>query len=345
MTTDTLDMTVGGAISGIGVHGNMHKVGLFHESMIDMDILLNDGRIIYCDKHTNEMLFNAIPNSYGTIGKILRAKLEITKIKPYLKVSVIKFDSVSKFLDNLSIHSNKKIYDYIFCLIFKSDEIYLILMKYTNKPKNIISFKKYNTFYKFIKYNKDFFINSREGLFIFEADWYWNIPDNIILKFFLPEEMRKIKLYKQAAEIYKKINFTKNNKNNHTFIQDWEIEYEKSNYFLSTMLNKIEPYMNNKPLCIFPLISKTNSYFYPLKKNKLYINIGSYSILNNNDNNYTKIFDKLLYKLDGIKMLYSIHYFSKKEFDKIYNGELYNKIKNIYDPKYKLGNLYEKTKS
>ena len=41
-----------------------------------------------------QALFNSIPNTYGTIGKILRAKLKIEKTKPYVKVNVIKFNNI-----------------------------------------------------------------------------------------------------------------------------------------------------------------------------------------------------------------------------------------------------------
>ncbi len=344
MSTETMDMTVGGAISGIGVHGNIHHVGFFHESVVDMDILLSNGDIITCSKNNNSELFHSIPNTYGTIGKILRARLKIVKAKSYVKTTVIKFNSLNQFIKKMKLMSDMKQYDFIFSLVYNKNELYLILFQYVNNYDNLITFTEYLTFYKYIKTHSTFYMTTKESMFIFESDWYWNIPDNKILKFLLPTNLRRMKFFKKVNNI--DLGFNKDmKKKSNILIQDWEIEYEKSFTFLKHMLDNIEPYMNNKPLCIFPLISNSDSYFYPIKKNKLYLNIGSYSILNNNKYNFTKMFDSELYKYNGIKMLYSVHYFSKKQFNHIYNGIFYKKIKEKYDKEYKFGDLYLKTKN
>ena len=176
-------------------------------------------------------------------------------------------------------------------------------------------------------------------MFIFESDQYWNIPDSKLLKFILPKSLRCMKFLKTGLETS-----SKNKHNINAFIQDWEVEYEKSFEFLTEMLDNVEPYLNAKPICIFPLVSKTDAHFYPIKKNKIYLNIGAYSQLKDNKKNYSEIFDKKLFNIDGIKMLYSVHYLNENEFNKMYNGNYYKKIKDIYDTKYKFGNLYHKIK-
>ena len=343
MSTDTVDMTVGGAISGIGVHFNIHDVGFFHESVVDMDVLLSDGKIVTCSSTQNKELFNSIPNTYGTIGKILRAKLKIEKTKPYVKVNVIKFNNITDFIKQMKKLSDSNKYSNICSLVYGKNELYIIVSNYVDKYKNLVTFTKYNTFYKYIKTHNEFYVKTRENMFIFESDWYWNIPDSKLLKFILPKSLRCMKFFKNIAGLGN--NSSKNKHNINAFIQDWEVEYEKSFEFLTEMLDNVEPYLNAKPICIFPLVSKTDAHFYPIKKNKLYLNIGAYSQLKDNKKNYSEIFDKKLFNIDGIKMLYSVHYLNENQFNKMYNGNYYKKIKDIYDTKYKFGNLYHKTKN
>jgi hypothetical protein len=44
----------------------------------------------------------------------------------------------------------------------------------------------------------------------------------------------------------------------------------------------------------------------------------------------------------GIKMLYSSTFLDRAEFDRIYNGEAYGKLKSKYDPKQLQPSLYDK---
>ena len=239
MSSDTVDMTVGGAISGIGVHFNIHDVGFFHESVVDMDVLLSDGKIVTCSSTQNKELFNSIPNTYGTIGKILRAKLKIEKTKPYVKVNVIKFNNITDFIKQMKKLSDSNKYTNICSLVYGKNELYIIVSNYVDKYKNLVTFTKYNTFYKYIKTHNEFYVKTRENMFIFESDWYWNIPDSKLLKFILPKSLRCMKFFKNIAGLGN--NSSKNKHNINAFIQDWEVEYEKSFEFLTEMFD----YMKN----------------------------------------------------------------------------------------------------
>src|SRR3954466_11149145 len=62
-------ITLGGAVSGVGIESSSFRNGTPHESVIEMDVLTGDGRIVTASL-TNEHadLFRAFPNSFGTLG-------------------------------------------------------------------------------------------------------------------------------------------------------------------------------------------------------------------------------------------------------------------------------------
>ncbi|HEY3076909.1 MAG TPA: FAD-binding protein, partial [Burkholderiales bacterium] len=68
-------ITLGGAVAGVGIESSSHRHGLVHDTMLELDVLLGDGRIVTCTA-TNEHadLFFGFPNSYGTLGYALRVK-------------------------------------------------------------------------------------------------------------------------------------------------------------------------------------------------------------------------------------------------------------------------------
>jgi len=61
-------ITVGGAVSGLGIESSSFKFGLVHETIEKMEILLGDGRLVTCSCREHPDLFYGFPNSYGTLG-------------------------------------------------------------------------------------------------------------------------------------------------------------------------------------------------------------------------------------------------------------------------------------
>ena len=57
---------------------------------------------------------------------------------------------------------------------------------------------------------------------------------------------------------------------------------------------------------------------------------------------YTKILDRKCYELGGITMLYSSSFLSEPEFDALYNGAAYRKLKAKYDAEGNAQTLYKK---
>ena len=71
-------ITVGGATVGIGIESTCYRYGFVHDGLREADVLLPGGTIVTAradNEHAD--LFNALPNSYGTLGYILRAKIAL----------------------------------------------------------------------------------------------------------------------------------------------------------------------------------------------------------------------------------------------------------------------------
>src|SRR3954470_24515766 len=41
-------ITLGGALAGVGIESSSHRHGLVHESVLEIDVLLGDGRVVTC---------------------------------------------------------------------------------------------------------------------------------------------------------------------------------------------------------------------------------------------------------------------------------------------------------
>lgn len=75
MVVPELDtITVGGAISGVGIESSSFRYGFVHNTMIEFDVLLGDGRVITASEQMNRDLFLGFAHSYGTFGYLLNGE-------------------------------------------------------------------------------------------------------------------------------------------------------------------------------------------------------------------------------------------------------------------------------
>ncbi|KAM0942209.1 putative delta(24)-sterol reductase [Dioscorea sansibarensis] len=82
------DLTVGGLINGYGIEGSSHLYGLFSDTVVAMEVVLADGRVVRATKDNEYSdLFYAIPWSQGTIGFLVSADIRLIQVKEYMKVT------------------------------------------------------------------------------------------------------------------------------------------------------------------------------------------------------------------------------------------------------------------
>src|SRR6202008_2166460 len=61
-------ITLGGAVTGLGIESASFRNGLPHESVLEMDILTGTGEVITASAHQHADLYRGFPNAEGTLG-------------------------------------------------------------------------------------------------------------------------------------------------------------------------------------------------------------------------------------------------------------------------------------
>jgi len=87
-------ITLGGAVTGLGIESASFRNGLPHESVLEMDILTGAGEVITASPNQHQDLFRGFPNSYGTLGYSVRLKIELETVKPFVALRHIRFHSL-----------------------------------------------------------------------------------------------------------------------------------------------------------------------------------------------------------------------------------------------------------
>ena len=124
-------ITLGGAVTGLGIESTSVWHGLPHESVIEMQILTGDGRVVIATKDNEHSdLFYGFPNSYGTLGYSLALTIELMPVKPYVHLRHFAFtdpkscmDAIAEIARDGSYQGHKA--DFLDGTAFSNSELYL----------------------------------------------------------------------------------------------------------------------------------------------------------------------------------------------------------------------------
>jgi len=322
-----------------------------HDGLMEADVLLPDGRTVLCtpdNEHAD--LFRALPNSYGTLGYVLRAKMRLMPAQPYVHLQTERFDRIEPFLDAMRAATTEVGVDFIEGLFYSERRLLLTKSRFASDAPQVDDITRRTVFYKLLEAKRDVYLTTTDYLFRYDPDWFWNIPDTPFYRAFrrfAPIGMRNSGFYKRYFEwkhrLLERIAPDRSG-DEEPLIQDWEVPWERALELTRFALERVD--LSGRPWIATPIHTRTSPTIYPVRPETLYYNLGCYCQVKKVPDKgayfYTRILDEKCFELDGLKMLYSSTFLSEARFNKIYNGEAYAHLKAKYDPAGRFPTLYEK---
>src|SRR3989338_7637645 len=277
VTPELKHITMGGAIVGIGIESTCYKYGFVHEGLLEVDVLTSSGEIFTCTrKNKHKDLFNALGNSYGTLGYILRAKIKLHEVKSYVHMQNICYQDVKYFIKAMLNATNNPKVEFIEGLIFSKNEFYLMLSSCVPQVPYKEDIYRGTSFYKLPKEKNDLYLNIKDYIFRYDPDWFWNFPETLFYKLFrkiAPIGMRNSAFYTKYINWKKKF-FKEKDQGKERLIQDWEVSWKKAEEITNFALDNVN--LGDNPWLVVPIKPVSKSTIYPLKQNELYYNLGCY---------------------------------------------------------------------
>ena len=86
-------ITLGGAVTGLGIESTSFRNGLPHESVLEMDVLTGAGEVVTDHARASD-LFDAFPNSYGSLGYATRLRIRLERVPAYVDLRHLRFDDL-----------------------------------------------------------------------------------------------------------------------------------------------------------------------------------------------------------------------------------------------------------
>lgn len=351
-------ITVGGAFAGCGIESSSFKYGLMHETVVEFEALLSDGRVVLC-RPDNEYhdLFTGFPNSYGTLGYALRLSLKLYSVKPYVKLTHTSFTDPESYFDaikNMCKHERtQENIQFVEGVVFGKNDLYLTTAQFVEQVPYVSDYTFMKIYYHAIKKYQEDYLTINDYIWRWDTDWFWCsnyfYVQNPIIRYLVGKKRLNSIFYWRIHKFISNHYLGKKMynifyKKAESIVQDVQIPVENAEKFLSFYQQDIEI----NPVWICPTQSFRNDLnydLYPLNPDQLYINFGFWGLkpaVKKEDGFYNRLIEKKTHALSGVKSLYSTVYYTKTEFNLHYNNIAYDYLKNKYDRSNYLRTLYEK---
>ncbi|HYK67230.1 MAG TPA: FAD-binding oxidoreductase [Streptosporangiaceae bacterium] len=353
-------ITLGGAVSGLGVESTSLRNGLPHESVLAMEILTGDGRVVTAMKdNEHAALYRGFPNSYGTLGYTLSLTIELEPVRPYVHLRHFRFtDPAECFaaIDQVAAEGSYQGHaaDFIDGTAFGIDEMYLTVGAFSDVAPWCSDYTRGRIYYQSIRGPKEDFLTISDYLWRWDTDWFWCSRafgvQQPAVRALWPRRYRRSDVYRKLVALDRKYRVTsqlderRGKARREMVVQDVEIPVEQSATFLTYFLDEV----GMKPVWLCPLRLRGDQAWplYPMRPGQVYVNFGFWGMVAlppaEGDGYFNRRIEDKVAELGGHKGLYSTSFYSREEFWARYNGPAYAELKQEYDQRGRLADLYEK---
>jgi FAD/FMN-containing dehydrogenase len=353
-------ITLGGAVSGLGVESTSLRSGMPHESVLAMEILTGDGRVVTATP-TGEhaALYRGFPNSYGTLGYTLSLTIELEPVKPYVHLRHFRFTDPAECMQAVADVAAQGCYqghraDFIDGTAFSADELYLTVGAFSDVAPWRSDYTRERIYYQSIRGPTEDFLTIGDYLWRWDTDWFWcSRPFGVqgpVIRRMWPRRYRRSDVYRKLVALDRKHGFTgkldarRGRPATEMVVQDVEIPVEQSAAFLEYFLAAVG--MTPVWMCPLRLRGEMTWPLYPMRPGQAYVNFGFWGTVplppGAADGHFNRRVEDKVTELGGHKGLYSTSYYSSEEFWARYNGPEYADLKRAYDPQGRLSDLYDK---
>jgi FAD/FMN-containing dehydrogenase len=361
-------ITLGGAVTGLGIESASFRNGLPHESVLEMDILTGAGELLTVSPDQRCDLYRAFPNSYGTLGYSTRLRIELEPVAPFVALRHIRFHSLTEMVaaaeriidtggrDGVPV-------DYLDGVVFSADEGYLCVGRRTTTPGPVSDYTGKDIYYRSIRHDsagregvKEDRLTIHDYFWRWDTDWFWCSrsfgAQNPRVRRWWPRRYRRSSVYWKLVALDQRFGIADRIETRsirspgrplrERVVQDIEVPIERTCEFLEWFLDTIPI----APIWLCPLRLRDHDGWplYPIRPDRSYVNIGFWSSVpaGATEGATNRTIEAKVSALDGHKSLYSDSFYTREEFDERYGGEVYKTVKKTYDPDSRLRDLYAK---
>ena len=354
-------ITLGGAVTGLGIESSSFRNGCPHESVLELEILTGDGRVVVATADNEHRdLLHGFPNSYGTLGYALRLTIELEPVRPFVEITHLPFRDPTAYFAAVERVSSEREWegravDFVDGTVFGVGQHWLTLGRFVDEAPYTSDYTGNDIYYRSICTRSRDYLSVRDYLWRWDTDWFWCsralgvqhplVRPLIPRRYLRSDTYWKVVGFERRHGYFAALQRRRGRPEREAVIQDVEVPVDRAAEFLTEFHQQI----GIVPVWVCPLRNRTSDArwdLYRLAPDTTYVNFGFWSSValgsGESDGTHNRVIERLVADLGGRKSLYSSSYYDEDEFWATYDGPTYQVLKKTYDPDGRLLDLYAK---
>jgi FAD/FMN-containing dehydrogenase len=364
-------ITLGGAVTGLGIESTSFRNGLPHESVLELDVLTGAGEVVTArpeGEHAD--LFRGFPNSYGSLGYAVRLQIQLERVRPYVALRNVRFSSPEELAEAVAVIAAERAFDgeevqFLDGVLFSATEGYLTLGRWADEVPAASDYTGTGIYYRSLRDRGRDALTVHDYLWRWDTDWFWCSRafgvQNPLVRRVWPAGKRRSDVYHHLVglenryQVAARIDRWRGRPARERVVQDVEVPVGRTAEFLRWFLENVPM----TPVWICPLRLRSSGGplgdlpdgdrpwpLYPLRTGETYVNVGFWGTVpiepGRADGDVNRRLEEALTGFEGHKSLYSDAYYDEDAFWAKYGGTTYAGLKERYDPQGRLLDLYAK---
>jgi FAD/FMN-containing dehydrogenase len=349
-------ITLGGAVTGLGIESTSLFHGLPHESVVELDILLGTGEVVTASPADNIELFRAFPNSYGSLGYALRLRIALQPVRPMVALRHVRFDDLEGLTSAVEVIAEERSWDgepvdFVDGVMFSPTESYLTLGSWADSGRPS-DYTGQQIYYRSIRERERDCLTTLDYLWRWDTDWFWCSgafgAQHPLVRRVWPRRWRRSDVYHRLValegrfDVAAKVAQWRKQPARERVVQDVEVPLARTAQFLRWFHAEV----GMTPVWLCPLRAQEDWPLYPLEPGRTYVNVGFWGTVpiskDARDGDVNRAVERSVADLGGHKSLYSDVFYDREIFDQLYGGRAYECAKRRYDPQGRFTGMYEK---
>jgi FAD/FMN-containing dehydrogenase len=355
-------ITLGGAVTGLGIESSSFRNGCPHESVLEMDVLTGTGDVVTATA-TNEHrdLFYGFPNSYGSLGYALRLRIELEPVRPFVHLQHVRYDDITACADAIEQLCADPVVDgepvaFLDGVWFGPHEVYLTLGSWADEAPYTSDYTNNHIYYRALQRQREDWLTTRDYLWRWDTDWFWcsrafGAQQPFVRRLWPKRWLRSNVFWRLVAlerryEVKARIDQRRGKPAIEYVIQDIEVPVDRLGEFIAFL----DRQTGMSPVWICPLRQRDPGAtweLYALDPHTTYVNVGFWGGVDlprgEAEPFHNRAIEQAVAELGGRKSLYSTAFYPEDEFWAAYGGPAYELLKKTYDPHGRFPGLYDKT--
>ena len=288
-------ITLGGAVTGLGIESTSFRNGLPHESVLEMDVFTGAGEVVTVKP--GDDLFDAFANSYGSLGYATRLRIELEAVPAYVELQHVRFggpDELARAVAEIATTRewDGRRVDGLDGVFFAPDESYLTLARWTSEPGATSDYTGQDIYFRSLQQRTTDRLTMYDYLWRWDTDWFWCSGafglHNPRVRRLWPRRWRRSDVFHKLVGLDQRLGISerrdrRNGVQRERVIQDIEVPVDRNAEFLTWFDDTV----GMRPVWLCPLRLREPDGpgsarawpTYPLEPGTVYVNAGFWGLV------------------------------------------------------------------